>query len=46
MECGEVDLSRLIAARQSTPLDMVWIAYYWKQVCYHQAVTFDVCALI
>ncbi|GJJ11741.1 hypothetical protein Clacol_005979 [Clathrus columnatus] len=32
MECGEVDLSRLISARQSTPLDMVWVSYYWKQM--------------
>lgn len=32
MECGEVDLARLISARQSSPLDMIWVAYYWKQV--------------
>ncbi|KIJ29226.1 hypothetical protein M422DRAFT_269409 [Sphaerobolus stellatus SS14] len=32
MECGEVDLARLISARQSCPLDMVWVSYYWKQM--------------
>ncbi|KAF8583165.1 kinase-like protein [Ramaria rubella] len=32
MECGEVDLARLIAAKQSTALDMVWVSYYWKQM--------------
>jgi serine/threonine-protein kinase TTK/MPS1 len=38
MECGEVDLARLIAAKQSTALDMVWVSYYWKQVgCLHFA---------
>ncbi|KAF8521386.1 kinase-like domain-containing protein, partial [Hysterangium stoloniferum] len=32
MECGEVDLARLISAKQSTALDMVWVSYYWKQM--------------
>lgn len=33
MECGEVDLSRLISERAGEALDMVWVAYYWQQVC-------------
>lgn len=31
MECGEVDLARLLSERQG--VDMIWIAYYWQQVC-------------
>jgi serine/threonine-protein kinase TTK/MPS1 len=33
MECGEVDLARLISERQGEPLNMVWVSYYWQQVC-------------
>lgn len=32
MECGEIDLSRLLNERSGEGLDMVWIAYYWQQV--------------
>jgi len=32
MECGEVDLARLILERAGEPLNMVWVAYYWQQV--------------
>lgn len=32
MECGEVDLARLISERAGEPLNMVWVAYYWHQV--------------
>ncbi len=31
MECGEVDLARLLADRLGEALDVVWVAYYWKQ---------------
>ncbi|GLB38489.1 putative protein kinase superfamily protein [Lyophyllum shimeji] len=32
MECGEVDLARLISERAHEPLNMVWVAYYWQQM--------------
>ncbi|KAJ4491323.1 kinase-like domain-containing protein [Lentinula edodes] len=32
MECGEIDLARLISERSQEGLDMVWIAYYWQQM--------------
>jgi len=32
MECGEIDLARLLQEQQKEPLDLVWIAYYWKQM--------------
>ncbi|KAF5382419.1 hypothetical protein D9615_002978 [Tricholomella constricta] len=32
MECGEVDLARLISERVHDPLNMVWVAYYWQQM--------------
>ncbi|RDB17945.1 Serine/threonine-protein kinase mph1 [Hypsizygus marmoreus] len=32
MECGEVDLARLISERAGEPLNMVWVAYYWQQM--------------
>lgn len=32
MECGEVDLSRLISERAGEPLNMIWVAYYWQQM--------------
>ncbi|CCM01879.1 uncharacterized protein FIBRA_03950 [Fibroporia radiculosa] len=31
MECGEIDLARLLQEQQKEALDLVWIAYYWKQ---------------
>ncbi len=33
MECGEIDFAGLLSERQSQGLDMVWVAYYWQQVC-------------
>ncbi|KAJ3802528.1 other/TTK protein kinase [Lentinula aff. detonsa] len=32
MECGEIDLARLINERNQHGLDMVWVAYYWQQM--------------
>ncbi|PCH40143.1 Pkinase-domain-containing protein [Wolfiporia cocos MD-104 SS10] len=32
MECGEIDLARLLVEQQKKPMDIVWIAYYWKQM--------------
>ncbi|KAI0947460.1 hypothetical protein AcV7_009886 [Taiwanofungus camphoratus] len=32
MECGEIDLARLLQEQQKEPMDLVWIAYYWKQM--------------
>ncbi|KAH8114369.1 kinase-like domain-containing protein [Phellopilus nigrolimitatus] len=32
MECGEVDLARLLQEQQKEPMNMVWIAYYWQQI--------------
>jgi serine/threonine-protein kinase TTK/MPS1 len=32
MECGEVDLSRILQEQQKEPMNMVWISYYWQQV--------------
>ncbi|KAF5389275.1 hypothetical protein D9757_003497 [Collybiopsis confluens] len=32
MECGEIDLARLISERSQQGLDMIWIAYYWRQM--------------
>ena len=32
MECGEIDLARLLQEQQKEPMDPVWVAYYWKQV--------------
>jgi serine/threonine-protein kinase TTK/MPS1 len=32
MECGEIDLARLLQQQQTVSVDMVWIRYYWKQV--------------
>jgi len=40
MECGEIDLSRLINERAGEALNMVWVAYYWQQVCVLIAATF------
>jgi len=33
MECGEIDLARLLQEQMRDPLNMVWVAYYWQQVC-------------
>ena len=37
MECGEIDLAKLLQEQQKEPMDPVWVAYYWKQVsgCAH-----------
>lgn len=32
MECGDADLARLLNERADQGLDMVWIAYHWRQV--------------
>ncbi|KAH7920989.1 kinase-like protein [Leucogyrophana mollusca] len=32
MECGEVDLAKLLGEQQKEPLDMVWVGYYWQQM--------------
>ncbi|KAI0051097.1 Pkinase-domain-containing protein [Auriscalpium vulgare] len=32
MECGEIDLARLLHEQQKEPLNMVWVAYYWQQM--------------
>lgn len=32
MECGEIDLAKLLSDRTKEPLDTLWIAYYWQQV--------------
>ncbi|EIN12844.1 Pkinase-domain-containing protein [Punctularia strigosozonata HHB-11173 SS5] len=32
MECGEIDLARLLQEQQNQPMNMVWIAYYWQQM--------------
>lgn len=34
MECGEVDLARLLQEQMREPVNMVWVAYYWQQVCF------------
>ncbi|KAI5121405.1 hypothetical protein M0805_003177 [Coniferiporia weirii] len=32
MECGEIDLARLLQEQQKEPMNMIWIAYYWQQI--------------
>ncbi|CAL1713306.1 unnamed protein product [Somion occarium] len=32
MECGEIDLARLLQEQQKEPMDLIWISYYWKQM--------------
>ncbi|KAI0822331.1 kinase-like protein [Trametes gibbosa] len=32
MECGEIDLAKLLQEQQKELMDPVWIAYYWKQM--------------
>lgn len=32
MECGEIDLARLLTEQMKDPLNMVWVAYYWQQM--------------
>ncbi|KAF9561812.1 Pkinase-domain-containing protein [Agrocybe pediades] len=32
MECGEIDLARLLQEQMRDPLNMVWVAYYWQQM--------------
>ena len=41
MECGEVDLAKLLQEQQKEPLNMVWISYYWQQVrsCLHPFIS-------
>ena len=32
MECGEIDLNKLMLERSTEPLEMDWVKYYWRQV--------------
>ncbi|KAF7979685.1 hypothetical protein HWV62_41693 [Athelia sp. TMB] len=32
MECGEIDLARLLLEQQKEPMNMVWVSYYWQQM--------------
>jgi len=32
MECGEIDLNKLMLERSSEALEMDWVKYYWRQV--------------
>ncbi|KAI0035205.1 kinase-like domain-containing protein [Vararia minispora EC-137] len=32
MECGEIDLAKLLQEQQKRPMNLVWIAYYWQQM--------------
>ncbi|TDL17877.1 Pkinase-domain-containing protein [Rickenella mellea] len=32
MECGEIDLAKLLLEQQKEPMNMVWISYYWQQI--------------
>ncbi|KAH8104520.1 kinase-like protein [Cristinia sonorae] len=32
MECGEIDLAKLLQEQQREPLDIVWVSYYFKQM--------------
>lgn len=34
LECGEIDLARLLSERAGEGVDMIWIAYYWQQVSF------------
>ena len=34
MECGEIDLARLLQEQMKEPVNMVWVAYYWQQVAF------------
>ena len=34
MECGEIDLARLLQEQMKEPVNMVWVAYYWQQVTF------------
>jgi serine/threonine-protein kinase TTK/MPS1 len=38
MECGEVDLARLLQEQMKEPVNMVWVAYYWQQVIFSLSV--------
>jgi len=44
MECGEVDLAKLLQEQQKEPMNMVWISYYWQQVS--QGTTFFILLLM
>lgn len=32
MECGEIDLAKLLADQMKEKVSMIWVAYYWQQV--------------
>lgn len=48
MECGEIDLARLLQEQQREPMDPVWVAYYWKQVrhCHDVNVQYTLTTLL
>lgn len=33
MECAELDFAKLLGEQQKEPLNLVWVSYYWQQVC-------------
>ena len=35
MECGEIDLARLLQEQMKEPVNMVWVAYCWQQVTFY-----------
>jgi len=41
MECGEIDLSRLLQEQQKEAMNMVWISYYWQQVNWSPSLMFN-----
>ncbi|KAJ8454299.1 hypothetical protein ONZ45_g19359 [Pleurotus djamor] len=32
MECGEIDLARLLHEQQKEPFNILWVAFYWQQM--------------
>ncbi|KAH9480282.1 Serine/threonine-protein kinase mph1 [Psilocybe cubensis] len=32
MECGEIDLAKLLADQMKEKVSMIWVAYYWQQM--------------
>jgi serine/threonine-protein kinase TTK/MPS1 len=42
MECGEVDLAKLLQEQQKEPMNMVWISYYWQQVSQNTVMFFPI----
>jgi len=44
MECGEIDLAKMLQKRQGKPLDENFIRYFWQQVRWPQQVSHSVVA--